>query len=79
MYYHVLRACPGLDGGNARMHPLHSFLGRPQSSGGDICAKRSFKNNIANDMGGVNSYHSVTSGEALSYSETVSSSVKYMD
>lgn len=71
---------PGLHDGNAWTHPLHSFLGRPQSSGGDRDANRSFKNHIASDMGDVNSYHAVTSGEAPSCSEAqFFSSVKYMD
>lgn len=70
MYYLAVRAHPGLGGGSVWMHLSHSFLGRSQSSSGDRYANRSFKNNIASDLGGANSYHSVTSGGAQSYSET---------
>lgn len=43
---------------------------RSQSGGGDRYADRLLNNNMAGDMGNVNSYHSVTSGEAPSLAET---------
>lgn len=66
----VLRVCPGLDAGNARMDLSHSFLGKSRSGGRGRNANRLFKNNIASDMGGVSAYHSVTSGDTPSLSET---------
>lgn len=54
LFYPVLRARPGPDGGNAQTNLSRSFLGRSQSSGGDRYANRSFKNSIASDEGDTN-------------------------
>lgn len=66
----VLGVHPGLHGGNAQMDPPRSCLARSQSRGRDRYANRLLRNNPASDMGGVNSDHPMSSGEAPSLAET---------